>query len=311
MDTVNTQPSVAVLVATYNGAANLQEQLDSICAQTLKPALILISDDGSTDETLEISQRFSDQNPQLSVQLMAGPCRGVARNFLNMLGHVPDHIDMVSLSDQDDIWFPEKLAHGVAMLQGQKEVALYCGRTLEWNPEQDDRQLSRLPVRPPGFCHAIVQNIAGGNTMILNRAALDLVQAASQEARKIVMHDWWLYQIVTAVGGTVFYDPEPMMLYRQHPENLIGANRGFVSKATRLRLMLSGRFRRWGTINISALTASKHRMTDENANHLEAFSKGRNGPVLTRLGMIRDNGFYRQGQIGQLSLYLAALLRRL
>ena len=311
IDTPQTQPSVAVIVATYNGAANLQEQLDSFCNQTLIPALILIADDGSTDNTLEIAHQFSDQHPDLSVRIMKGPCRGVAKNFLSLLNHVPDHIDMVSLSDQDDIWFANKLAQGVAMLESQKGVALYCGRTLEWDAERDVRHLSRLPVKPPSFCHALVQNIAGGNTMILNRAALDLVQAASKEAIKVVMHDWWIYQIVTAVGGTVFYDPEPMMLYRQHPENLIGANRGFMSKAKRLRLMLSGRFRRWGTINSQALGASKHRMTAKNAQRLEAFTKGRNGSVLTRVKMIRDNGFYRQGTVGQLSLYLAALLRRL
>lgn len=310
MENVKSTPSVAVLVATYNGAVNLQKQLDSFRDQTLIPKLILISDDGSTDDTREISQRFSDLNPGLSVRLLQGPHKGVSNNFLYLINQVPDHIDMVFLSDQDDIWFAEKLARGVAMLEDQKGVALYCGRTLEWDAKQNQRRLSRLPAKPPSFQHAIVQNIAGGNTMVLNRAALDLVQAASKEVGQIVIYDWWLYQLVTAIGGAVIFDPEPMMLYRQHPDNLIGANWGILPKIRRLMMMLTGRFRDWGTINVKALQASQHRMIHENAQRLDAFSQGRNGSVLQRLRMIRDNGFYRQGRAGQMSLYLAALLKR-
>lgn len=309
--TPKAKPSMAILLATYNGAENLQEQLDSYCTQTHVPALILISDDGSIDSTLEIVEKFSRTNPQLYVKILKGPGRGAARNFLYLLGHVPDAIDMIALSDQDDVWLPEKLMRGAAALSKQDGVALYCSRTLEWHAKQNRKRPSRLLVRPPSFCHAIVQNIAGGNTMILNRKAIDLVQAASLETKKIVMHDWWIYQIITGAEGRVIYDQEPMMLYRQHAGNLIGANRGMLSKAKRLRLMMSGRFRRWGTINIRALQASRLRMSSQNAQHLEAFSKGRNGSALERIRMIRKCGFYRQGIIGQMSLYLAALLRRL
>lgn len=305
------QPSIAVLVATYNGADHLREQLESYCSQTLLPATLLVSDDGSTDATWQILEQFSQQHPELDVQLLQGPCQGVAQNFLHLLRHVPDHIDMVSLSDQDDIWFPEKLERGAMMLTGQAGIGLYCGRTLEWDAERDQRRPSRLRQQAAGFRHAMVQNIAGGNTMILNRAALDLVQAASRDVGEIVIHDWWIYQIITAAGGHIIYDEAPMMLYRQHPQNLIGANRGAMAKFRRLNHMLAGRYRQWGTLNVRALKASEHRMTSENARLLQAFAIGRNGSVWARLGMIRKNGFYRQGWAGQASLYLAALLRRL
>ncbi|MFK5998845.1 MAG: glycosyltransferase [Rhodobacterales bacterium] len=306
-----TQPSIAVLVATYNGADNLLEQLESYRSQTLVPALVLVSDDGSTDATWQILEQFSKQHPDLNVQLLKGPRRGVSQNFLHLLRHVPDHIDMASLSDQDDIWLPEKLARGAMMMAGQTGMALYCGRTLEWQAEQDVRRVSRLARQAPGFRHALVQNIAGGNTMILNRKALNLVQAASRESGEIVIHDWWIYQIVTAAGGRVIYDETPMMLYRQHPQNLIGANRGAAAKVRRLKYMLAGRYRQWGTLNIRALKASEHRITTENADLLEAFATGRDGSVFARLGMLWKNGFYRQGAVGQTSLYLAALLKRL
>lgn len=147
--------------------------------------------------------------------------------------------------------------------------------------------------------------------MMLNRAASELARAASREAGRVVMHDWWLYQIVTGTGGAVIYDREPMMLYRQHSENLVGANRGFAAKVRRIQHLLSGRFRRWNTINIEALRTSEHRLSDENRALLDEFDKGRNGPAFRRVLMVWRAGLYRQGLYGLLSLYAAALLGRL
>jgi glycosyltransferase involved in cell wall biosynthesis len=310
MSTIN--PSIAVLLATYNGAQYLQEQLDSYAKQTLLPALILVSDDGSTDATRQILKQFAQARPHLNVQVLQGPCRGVAQNFLYLMHQVPDHIDMVSFSDQDDIWLPGKLTRSVQMLAGKNHAALYCARTLEWQAETDMRRLSQHRTgHATGFRHALVQNIAGGNTMVLNKAALEIVRGASLEAGEIVMHDWWVYQIIAAAGGQTVYDDIPMMLYRQHQQNVIGANRGVRAKFRRLLFLFSGRYRQWGTVNIRALQASKHRITAENANLLAAFASGRDGSVLTRLAMIGQPGFYRHGVAGQASLYLAAFLRRM
>lgn len=306
-------PAVAVLMATYNGSACIQAQLDSLAAQSHRPALILISDDGSSDDTIAILHRFARAHPDIEVRILEGPRLGAAQNFLFLLRQVPSWIDMVALSDQDDIWLPKKIERGVHHLEqaGGKTPVLYCGRTWEWYPEDDTRRHSSLPKKAPSFRHALVQNIAGGNTMMLNRAGADLACAASLEARRVVVHDWWLYQIVTGTGGTVIYDREPMMLYRQHSENLIGANRGLAAKVWRVRHMLSGRFRRWGTINIRALRASEHRLSDENRALLDEFARDRNGPAFKRVRMVWRAGLYRQGPYGQLSLYAAAFLGRL
>lgn len=306
------QPSIAILLATYNGAQYLQDQLDSYAKQTLLPALILVSDDGSTDATREILEQFSQAQPHLDVQVLEGPCRGVAQNFLYLLHQVPDHIDMVAFSDQDDIWLPEKLLRSAQMMGPENQATLYCGRTLEWQAETDMRRLSQYRAgHTTGFRHALVQNIAGGNTMVLNKPALEIVRGASKEVDEIVIHDWWVYQIIAAAGGRVIYDDMPTMLYRQHPQNLIGANRGLRAKLGRLMFLISGRYREWGTTNIRALTASKHRLTPENAHLLSVFARDRDGPVLTRLAMIWQHGFNRHGIMGQMSLYLAALLGRL
>lgn len=306
------KPSIAILLATYNGAQYLQEQLDSYAKQTLLPVLILVSDDGSTDATRQILEQFAQAQPHLNVQVLQGLCRGAAQNFLHLLRQVPGHIDMVSFSDQDDFWLSEKLERSAKMLTGKNRAALYCARTLEWQAETNIRRLSQHRAgHATGFRHALVQSIAGGNTMVLNRAALEIVRGASLEVDEIVMHDWWIYQVVTSVGGGIICDDVPMMLYRQHPNNLIGANWGYAAKFRRIKHMMTGRYRQWGTLNIRALKASRHRMTAENIRLLDAFSKGRDGPILTRLAMIWKNGFYRHGRMNQIALYLAALFGRL
>ncbi|SER03979.1 glycosyltransferase family 2 protein [Thalassovita taeanensis] len=306
--------TIAILLATYNGADNLQEQLDSYLTQTCRPDLLLVSDDGSSDQTWDILTRFANAHPDLPVTLLKGPKRGSAQNFLNLLRQTPDWIDVIALSDQDDVWLPHKLKRGLARLQKAPNPSaplLYCGRSWECDQDLNNHRLSRGMSRPASFRHALVQNVAGGNTMILNRAALDLVCAASHEARKIVVHDWWLYQIIAGAGGQVLFDEVPQILYRQHGSNLIGANRGFAAKKKRLKMLISGRFRRWNTYNIKALTASSHRLAPENRQLLEQFAHERNRSAPHRLRLVWSAGLYRQGLQGNLSLYLAALLRRI
>lgn len=306
-----TVPRVGVLLATYNGARYLAAQLDSYAAQSLRPAILMVSDDGSTDETREIVQRFAAANPDIPVRMLDGPRRGPAANFLSLLRSVPAGIDLVAVSDQDDVWLPHKLARGARALRGLAGPALSCGRTWVCDATLSKRQHSRLPLRDPGFRHALVQNIAGGNTMMLNRPALELLQAASAEPSDLVVHDWWIYQIVSGAGGTVVFDPAPLLLYRQHGQNLIGANHGLAAQAKRLWLMLNGRFREWNETNLRALAASAHRLTPENRAILEGFAAMRMAPVWRRIAMLRQLGLYRQGLPGSASLWVAALLGKL
>lgn len=313
--TDDSSPQIAILLATYNGADGLRAQLDSHAAQTVPPSLILISDDGSTDGTRAVIGAFAEAHPGLRVVLLDGPGTGAAQNFLNLLRHCPDGVDFAAFSDQDDVWLEDKLARGLAALRaagaGDARPRLFCGRSWECDATLRRRRLSPGLRRPPGFRHALVQNLASGNTMMLDRAGLALLRGASREAGELVVHDWWVYQMVAGAGGEVIFDPRPLLLYRQHGGNLIGANRGLRAKRRRLRMLFAGRFRRWNTINIAALRVSAHRLTAENREILQRFADGRDGPLPARLAMLRRTGLYRQGWQAQLSLYLAALLRRI
>lgn len=304
-------PAIAVLMATFNGAAHLAAQLDSIAAQSLPPRWLVISDDGSTDGTLDLLRDFAARHPALAVTVLQGPRRGAAANFLHLLAHAAEGAEFVALSDQDDVWLPGKLAEGVAMLRGATLPALLGTRTLVCDESLGAAHPSPLWRRPFSFAHALVQSFAGGNTMMLNRAAIDLAAAAAAEAGQVVMHDWWLYQIISGAGGRVVFDATPQLYYRQHGANQIGANRGPIAKLHRLRALLRGDFRRWNGINARALMASAHRLTPENRAILKDFIRLRGMTLAARIAGFRRLRLYRQGPAGTASLWLAVALGRL
>jgi glycosyltransferase involved in cell wall biosynthesis len=306
-------PRVAILLALYNGAAHLAEQLDSYAAQSLPDWALIVSDDGSTDGTGAILDRFAAAHPDRRITRQAGPGQGFVRNFFSLLRSVPADVPHAALSDQDDVWFPDKLARAVAALAAVPPgvPGLYCAGSLICDAALRPLGESAPFPRPPAFRNALVQSIGGGNTMVLNRAALDLVRAAVDEAQDAVAHDWWLYQIITGCGGQVIRDPQPVLHYRQHGANLIGANLSLRARLGRIRFILGRRFCDWNDINLAALHRSRHRLTPEARAALDAYSAARQGGLVARLSRLRASGVWRQSRAGTAALYLACGLRRI
>lgn len=209
---------VSVLLATYNGSRYLPEQLDSIEAQTLPATRIAIRDDGSTDGTLSLLEQWSAGRP--SVQLLRGSRLGATRNFFSLLASPDDDSEFFAFSDQDDVWLPDKIESAVRCLGRHKadEPLMYCSRL-----EYVDKGLQHLGYsiipRRTDFANALVENVATGCTVVLNRRARDLLVARLPE--KALVHDWWCYLVVSAFG-IIMYDPTPTVKYRQHANNQIG-----------------------------------------------------------------------------------------
>ena len=303
------QPQVTVLMALHQGERYLRAQLDSIAAQTADWKLV-VGDDSSSDAGPQIVQEFAREWPG-RVELRAGPCQGAAANFMTLLAGLPEAPRYVALADQDDVWHADKLSRALSALEScGDQPALYCSRVQICDEALRPLGLSRLPVRPPSFRHALVQNLVQGNTVVLNPAAAGLARTAAQGAREVVMYDWWLYQLVTGAGGRVIHDPRPSLLYRQHGANVVGANDGPVARLQSLARMLKGRHRDWSRANLREMQRLRARLTPENRHVLEAFA-ALNGPgPLARLHAMRRGGFYRQGWLSQAALWLAAALGR-
>jgi len=303
---------VAILLATYNGARHLAEQLDSIIAQTHADWTIHVSDDGSTDETLAILLTYRERLGAERLVLWQGPRAGYSRNFMSMLHRDGIDGDFVAFSDQDDVWDADKLAKALDAIGGvpDDDATLYCGRSRLIDESGAPYGFSPLFALTPSFANALVQSLAGGNTMLLNRQARVLMCRAAEDAR-VVSHDWWAYLVVSAAEGRIVYDREPTIGYRQHAENVIGSNAGFGARLRRMADMVGGRHREWNDANIALLAAMTDDFSVANRVRFERFVRGRNSWLLPRLVAFARAGLYRQTAVGNAGLMLAALLGRL
>lgn len=313
------EPHIAIALASYDGAAHLAAQLASIAAQSHANWSLLVSDDGSRDGSRDIAARFAAAHPDHDITLIDGPGAGSTRNFMAMVerltgkdGQRPDYL---AFCDQDDVWLPDKLTRALARLARLAPLAgggpaLYGARTRLVDAALNDTGLSPLFSRPPGFANALVQSLAGGNTMLLNAEAADLIRRAGT-GMQVVTHDWWAYQLVSGAGGRVIYDPEPALLYRQHADNQIGSNMGWAARVVRARAVWAGRFSDWNRTNLAALERAAPLLTPESRELARAFGRLRDLRGRAAIRAIRAAGLYRQTRGGDLSLRAAAMLGKI
>lgn len=229
-------PRVAVLLSTYNGARFLAEQLESLARQSGVEVLLHARDDGSSDATPAILREWAGRWPRLA-DLTIGENLRPAASFLTLLRTAPGDAEYFAFCDQDDVWHPDKLARGVAAIAGEGGPALYCS-----NVALVDEALAPLGPAPRNgdtrFVHLLFENIAFGCTVVMNRAARDLI-AAHDPGAAAVMHDWWC-ALVVAAFGRIHYDPRPGVSYRQHGGNTVGQQGPLVQFAREARRFLRG-----------------------------------------------------------------------
>jgi len=237
--------TVAVLLSTYNGERHLPALLDSLAGQTHGDWRLVVRDDGSSegDGTVALLQAFAARHPG-RVHLEAGPNLGAVASFLTLLRRPEAEAEAVAFCDQDDVWHGDKLARALEHLSARPAVpALYFTRA-----RLVDDDLRPLGLSPPfdrvGWSQALFENAAIGCTTVFNAAAYRLIVSSLPEPSGVVVHDWWCYLVVSALGE-VFYDPSPSVDYRLHAGNVIGLPQGpLAAVVTQLRRLLRapGRF---------------------------------------------------------------------
>lgn len=302
--------SIQILMGVHEGAAFLPAQLASIAAQEDGAWVLVASDDSPGPASRAVLEDFGAAHPG-RLRLSTGPRAGFAANYLQLLREAAP--GPLALADQDDVWAPDKLARARA---GLKEVpedvpALYCARAQPWDGTAEVGQAFPPARVRPGFANALIENIAVGNTILLNAPAAALARAMAGRVDKVFAHDWWLYQLITGVGGRVIYDAGPPVLrYRQHGGNAIGAGQGLAAQLRRKRAVLGGAFGARLDLNAAALAAARAHLTPANARLFDAFEAARARPGPARLWALAQLGLYRQRPSGTLGFFGAAALGR-
>ena len=306
----NDAPSITILLCTYNGARFLAAQLASIEQQQHANWRLIVSDDRSDDATLPILHHFAQRVTQ-PIEVRDGPQCGPCANFLSLAADPGIDGDYFAFCDQDDVWHREKLAHALEWIRTIPEdvPAVYGARTRVICAGGNPLGYSRRFSRPPSFTNALVQSIAGANTMLFNRAAKRLFEQAG--ALNVVSHDWWAYQLVCGNGGVFRYDPEPTLDYRQHENNRIGCNKGLRAQLKRLRMVLDGGFAVWNEKNLAALQSCRHLLTEDARAQLDTYEVMRAGSLGARLKAFAKSRMRRQTPLGNVALLIAVVLKKI
>lgn len=218
-----------VILATWNGATFLDQQIASIMAQTIQPIRIVAADDGSIDRSLSILERWRQRNI-VPIEILPPNCSrlGSCAAFERLLNHTS--AEYVMPSDQDDIWERDKaerllrymfelehvhgsrcplLVHSDLSLMGSTGAQLgssfHCFQGLQ--PHSGD------------WLEIALQNVVSGCACVVNRACVEQALPFPPEA---VLHDWWL-ALVASCAGALAYLPQPTVRYRLHGTNAVGA----------------------------------------------------------------------------------------
>ena len=299
-------------MATFNGGRFLAEQLDSLQGQAASNWRLYVSDDGSTDGTMDIIHRYQSKWGTDKIQYRLGPQKGIAQNFLSLACDPDIKADYFAFCDQDDVWLPEKLSVAIEHIVCESspgQLYAYGGRTTYTDENLKPIGLSPLFVFPRTFRNALIQSIAGGNTMVFNQATKTLLEKVGMVPTP--SHDWWLYQLVTGAGGVMYYDPKPHILYRQHDRSLVGSNTSLKSLLIRFGMLLNGRFKKWTDQNIQSLNQAINFLKPEHIQTLKLLEKMRNANFNDRLRLIQVCGLYRQTKRGTFSLAIASMLGKI
>lgn len=226
---MNHSEQIAILMATYDGDVYLREQIDSLLNQSFTDWHLYVHDDGSADDTVSILEDYSKQYPQ-KITLLQYPSQGGAcRNFLSILDTVDAPYYM--FSDQDDVWLPEKIEKSfnrmklLEMQYSEKPIIIHSDllvvdATLHTLAPSFIRNQQIKIGAMRSFEDYAATNTVTGCTMLFNHKAKQCIKKPYEKA---IMHDAWICLSVVSHQGIVDFIDEPLIQYRQHGDNTLGA----------------------------------------------------------------------------------------
>jgi len=231
-------PRLAILLSTYNGGEFLGEQLDSILNQSVKDIVIVVRDDGSSDETTAVLARYEKNYSEKFCLLPSDDQNlGAKGSFACLMRYVLENKHALGLdraymmfADQDDIWIPQKAEYEFQrLLQIERRESSLIPALVHSDLEVIDRHgkciaesfiaYQGLKIDRGNLVNLALSNLVTGCTAVINE---ELANKALPIPNDAIMHDWWLAVTAAAFGAREFID-QPLVRYRQHDANAIGA----------------------------------------------------------------------------------------
>ena len=236
---------VVVLLASYNGITWLPDQIKSILNQLNVDIALFISDDSSQDGSYGYLQQLAVTDSRIKVLPQTEKFGSAGNNFYRLIQDVNiANYDYVAFADQDDIWEQDKLIRHIELMQehgvdgvSSNVLAFWAnGKKKIINKSQPQRELDFLFESAGPGCSFLM------TPWLVNKVREQLTDKNSL-AKDIFLHDWLTYAICRAHGHRWMIDPNPSVKYRQHENNVLGANTGFKAKFSRLQKLRQGWYR--------------------------------------------------------------------
>lgn len=241
-DLIKAKPTVLVLLASYNGARWIETQVASILNQVDVDVSIIISDDHSNDCSQEILKKLDRANDNINVVFHEHGSGSAGQNFIWLITHSDfTGFDYVAFSDQDDVWYPEKLACGIGKFADDFESGYSSSVNACW-PNGKNKILTQSNLlRSADF---LFEGAGQGCTFILGHKLVTRVQVFCTANRELVAnfyyHDWLVYLLTRSWGLAWIFDDRSFMDYRQHGFNDTGARGSLGAVSARLKLISEG-----------------------------------------------------------------------
>uniref|UniRef100_UPI00404715CB glycosyltransferase n=1 Tax=Aliarcobacter sp. TaxID=2321116 RepID=UPI00404715CB len=236
---------IAVLLASYNGAEYIKDQVDSILNQKEVEVKIFVSDDLSTDRTVDYLQNIYKDEKRLVYLESNQKFGGAAKNFYRLIKDVDfSDFDFISLADQDDIWYEDKLVRAIKTIE-QEQIDAYSSNVLAfW---EDGKEMILEKAQPQVKYDYLFEAAGPGCTYVLSQKLANNIKSFMiknwEQINQIDLHDWLIYAYSRENNYKWYIDEKPSMRYRQHISNQVGANNGLNAKIKRLKLVFSSWYR--------------------------------------------------------------------
>jgi rhamnosyltransferase len=232
------KPKVAILLAAYNGIKWIEEQVSSILSQNNVKIEIFISVDFSTDGTYDWCKSAEANNNLIHVLPYGKRYGGAAKNFFRLINDVNiSKYEFVAFSDQDDIWYSDKLSRAVKLLDKYTCDGFSSDVTAFWNNGKEINVKKSFPQKKYDY---IFEAAGPGCTYVFKREALDkfkiFLKLNWRTINKVALHDWMIYAFFRSKKLKWHIDQIAYVKYRQHSKNEAGVN--YNLKAYKKRILL-------------------------------------------------------------------------
>lgn len=296
-------PEVEVLLATCNGEKFLAQFLSSLAHQEGVKIHLRVSDDGSSDRTLEIANSFKDLFA--SFKTYSGPCNGPSANFFSLIEKAT--YEFVALADQDDVWLPHHLISGINRVSATPDVpSMSFSAVAEFGEGKEGESI--WPKRFPGkdIRSIVTENLARGCTFVMNSRAIDLIRLSKPQ--KAIMHDWWILLLIYSCGE-VTWSVTPEVSYRIHQGNAVGGKPNLRIRMNRFREKFTNR--EWSIVSQAEELFGEYNcaMSSHKRHEIGSFVHGINShSVAGKINLLVWHHRYRSNILDEFAIRLAMLV---